>query len=365
MPGRPQSSSSRTNWQGGPPQTRLTLAARGWCMKAAGTVITALMVVASVACFGGSSSWSPEAIEEAEREAAFNIWVTNSAGSIALGPNRLGLAVLDRHGALMHDLSGVSLRLFKLDEDQGAFVSEFELQRSQIFDEDHHPATAIDESRRPDLVSSRPRLSQSPPIVGHEDPLATIYVGLVVFDQTQWWGGEVSFTFRDEKYEGLRTRFFVQERSFEPMIGETVPASRQQVLRDVPDISVISSATQPDPAMHRQTVVEAIQSGKPTLVGISTPEFCHSRFCGPVLEQVMRPILARYGDGVNVLHVEPFEIDAARAGQLIPIPMMREWNLTSEPWVFIIDEEGRLAAKFEGIVTEDEVAAVIEDLIKQ
>ena len=43
--------------------------------------------------------------------------------------------------------------------------------------------------------------------------------------------------------------------------------------------------------------------------------------------------------------------------------MMSEWGIRTEPWVFVVDADGRLAARFEGVVTEDELVEVIDRLV--
>ena len=43
------------------------------------------------------------------------------------------------------------------------------------------------------------------------------------------------------------------------------------------------------------------------------------------------------------------------AGELVPVPAMAEWGLKTEPWVFVVDSEGRVVARFEGPLTFAEV----------
>jgi predicted transcriptional regulator len=43
---------------------------------------------------------------------------------------------------------------------------------------------------------------------------------------------------------------------------------------------------------------------------------------------------------------------------------MSQWNLATEPYLFVLDGSGRVAAQFEGIVEHDEVAAVLDRLLK-
>ena len=38
---------------------------------------------------------------------------------------------------------------------------------------------------------------------------------------------------------------------------------------------------------------------------------------------------------------------------------MQEWGLLTEPYTFVLDGEGRVAAKFEGFVNEDELAEAL------
>ncbi len=39
-------------------------------------------------------------------------------------------------------------------------------------------------------------------------------------------------------------------------------------------------------------------------------------------------------------------------------------GLTSEPWVFLVDSQGNIAAKFEAVVTMDELKAALDPLLQ-
>lgn len=41
------------------------------------------------------------------------------------------------------------------------------------------------------------------------------------------------------------------------------------------------------------------------------------------------------------------------------VPAVGEWGLTSEPWLFVVGADGRLADKLEGIITADEARSVL------
>ena len=42
---------------------------------------------------------------------------------------------------------------------------------------------------------------------------------------------------------------------------------------------------------------------------------------------------------------------------------LAEWGLQTEPFIFVIDGDGLIAAKFEGITSMDEVGAALEELL--
>jgi hypothetical protein len=98
------------------------------------------------------------------------------------------------------------------------------------------------------------------------------------------------------------------------------------------------------------------------VIAFATPAFCQSRICGPTME-VMDELYSKYGDAAAFVHVEPYDLAMLRQqGQFQLAPAAAEWRLPSEPWVFVVDRQGRLAAKFEGIVTLEDVETALAGL---
>ena len=50
-------------------------------------------------------------------------------------------------------------------------------------------------------------------------------------------------------------------------------------------------------------------------------------------------------------------------GQLRPVGAALEWGIPVEPYLFVLDAEGRVFARFEGVVGGDERRAAIEDVL--
>lgn len=186
-----------------------------------------------------------------------------------------------------------------------------------------------------------------------------VYGNMADFPSAGRWGVTLSVKSGDREYPPIRATFEVMADSAPPAPGEPIPATRQLVLADVSDLANIDSSFEPDPALHERTIADALSTGKPLVVAFATPAFCETRFCGPVMEEVIQPLHRDYGARVEFIHVEPFDVKKARNGELVAVPAMAEWGLTTEPWVFVVNPGGSVAARFEGVVTREELESVL------
>ncbi|MBI1886552.1 MAG: hypothetical protein HYS09_09625 [Chloroflexi bacterium] len=192
-----------------------------------------------------------------------------------------------------------------------------------------------------------------------------VYVAPVTFDQPGEWGVRVDVTIGDRRLDPLPFRFNVLEKSPEPAIGDSAFPSRQRILDDVKEISQIDSSFPPRPHMHSITVADALKKEKPIVLAFATPAFCESRTCGPVMETVMDPLYNKYKGRAIFIHIEPYKLKELREGiGRIPVKATNEWKLESEPWIFVIDSQGKIAGKFEGIIGLKEVEQVLRDALK-
>ena len=152
--------------------------------------------------------------------------------------------------------------------------------------------------------------------------------------------------------------FEVSTDSVVPDRGDPAPRSDTPIATDLDAVAAISTDTDPDLSLYDLTVAEAVANGRPTVIAFATPAFCQTALCGPTLDIVKEATAGR--DDLDVVHVEPFEIEAARNGTLTPVPTMFEWQLVSEPWVFVVDAEGSVTSGFEGTIGTDELMAAID-----
>jgi hypothetical protein len=141
--------------------------------------------------------------------------------------------------------------------------------------------------------------------------------------------------------------------------GESAPPSVTRTSADYPDLAIITSDPEPDPALYELSVSEAVTDGTPAVIVFATPAFCSSETCGPLLEQV-KALRSEY-QGIDFVHVEIYEdLQVEAIEDLTTVEATSEWGLPSEPWVFVVDESGSVAAAFEGAASDEELKAAID-----
>jgi len=186
-----------------------------------------------------------------------------------------------------------------------------------------------------------------------------VYVSNVEFSASGEWGAEVDLSGGGVD-ESLLASFEVRQDSSTPSLGEAVPPSDTLTADDAKNLAAISTDTEPDPKFYELSVAEALETGEPFVVAFATPKFCASATCGPTLD-IVKEASADYPQ-VNYLHVEPYT-NLDDPNNLQPIKAVREWGLPSEPWVFVVDGDGNLAAKYEGVLSADELRETLSELV--
>lgn len=141
-------------------------------------------------------------------------------------------------------------------------------------------------------------------------------------------------------------------------LNSDAPPSQNKTIHSEPDLTKLSSGGEPNPALYQMTVAEALETERPTVVGFITPGLCQTRWCGPTLESVAA-LQNEMGDVANFIHVEVYD----DFQELTLVPEMAEWGLLTEPWIFVLDENGRIVAKLGGPVSPRELQEVLDPLL--
>lgn len=163
-----------------------------------------------------------------------------------------------------------------------------------------------------------------------------------------------------EALQGFQT-LSVKQRSLAPAVGEPAPKS------DNPTILTsrakdITTARPPDVELLRHSVADSIADGVPFVVAFATPQFCQTRACGPTVD-IVDVTRKRFKDAnVRFIHIEIYEDNTPGKGMN---RWVREWNLPTEPWVFVVDRRGIVRARFEGPIAADELEAAVHAVLER
>jgi hypothetical protein len=139
-------------------------------------------------------------------------------------------------------------------------------------------------------------------------------------------------------------------------VGETAPAIPSPTLESAA-IDEISTDPTPDERLYQISLDEAVANGRPTVVVFATPAFCTTAACGPLVD-IVQERLDDYPT-VDFVHVEVFTgfreegFDPADPARLAPA--VAAYRLVSEPWVYVVDADGIVSARFEGVMSGEEL----------
>ena len=163
----------------------------------------------------------------------------------------------------------------------------------------------------------------------------------------------------------------VAERVPVPEIGSIPPLSPNKTVHTVDSLEELTTDFTPDPDLYQMTIGEAVISGRPTVIVFATPAFCTSPTCGPQVDTVSE-LKERHLEEANFIHVELYDNPQEIQGDLTKAVfhgLVEEWGLSliphwfNESWTFILGSDGRIAHRFEGFVTVDELDEALTEVL--
>lgn len=170
------------------------------------------------------------------------------------------------------------------------------------------------------------------------------------------WGLQIDATLADGSADVYDRLITVTDDPRSPAIGEMPPASENRTAA-TNNLSELSSGRDPVPALYEMTVADALQSGKPSVITFATPAFCQTQVCAPVVNTV-EAVYEQVGDAANFLHLEVYK----DFQEFVVSDEMVEWELTTEPWTFVLNADGEVAARLGGPVSQAEILAELANV---
>jgi hypothetical protein len=150
----------------------------------------------------------------------------------------------------------------------------------------------------------------------------------------------------------------VRGDDFVPRVGQRPPAIHTPTEADVGgDLEQIDTRVPPS-TQHESDFADALGK-EPVVLTFATPRLCQSRVCGPVVD-VAEQVKAEYEDEAEFIHMEVFVDNEIQKGYR---PQLQAFRLPTEPWVFTVDDSGRIAARLEGAFSARELEAAVKKAV--
>lgn len=134
------------------------------------------------------------------------------------------------------------------------------------------------------------------------------------------------------------------EKDAVPDVGEMAPIVETDTRGTVGgNLDLLDTRVPPAPQLHEESFADVVGK-EPVVLLFATPQLCQSRVCGPVTDEMLQ-VRSEVGDKATFIHQETYVDNNLQKGFR---PSLVDYNLPSEPWLFTVDRDGRIAARLEG-----------------
>jgi hypothetical protein len=190
-----------------------------------------------------------------------------------------------------------------------------------------------------------------------------VYLGAAAFPAAGRYHLTIAATLSDGSHRSGAADVDVTTVSSSLPVGHSVTEVKvrtQRVSRDVNgDLGQIDSGikdgkSDPDP-FHDDTIQDGLTMHKPMVLYFGEPGRCVSQTCGPTV-QVLEQIYPQYKDRMLFEHIEVHDPALGEAFN----PVIVGFGLTTEPWVYFINDKGVVADRFEGPVTVEQLRSAAD-----
>jgi hypothetical protein len=128
-----------------------------------------------------------------------------------------------------------------------------------------------------------------------------------------------------------------------PAVGDDAPLVQTDTVASAGgDVESIDTR-RPTSDMHEDSFADVVGK-KPVALLFATPQLCQSRVCGPVTDIALQ-LKSKYGDQIDFIHQEVYTDNDPNKGLREPL---QQFGLPSEPWLFVVDKDGKITSRLEG-----------------
>jgi hypothetical protein len=146
-----------------------------------------------------------------------------------------------------------------------------------------------------------------------------------------------------------------------PRPGEKAPSIQTPTASSVGGQDLAKLTTRVPPDTQNKVNYAEVLGKEPILLLFTSPKFCQSRVCGPVVD-VAQQAQHEFEGKANFIHMEIYnDNDPSQHVR----PQVRQFHLPSEPWLFAINREGVVSAAIEGAFGTALMDKMVEKVIAE
>lgn len=186
------------------------------------------------------------------------------------------------------------------------------------------------------------------------DAAKAVYVSDLDFDQPGEWR-LIAMVRQGDKLVSTRIPSIkVGDYSAIPAVGQKTPSVHTPTVAEAGDVGKIDTRD-PHDTMHDVDLAQVLGK-EPVVLLFATPALCVSRVCGPVVD-VAEQAKSELGDSAAFIHMEVYNDNDPNQGIR---PQLQAYGLRTEPWLFVIDDQGHVSTRIEGAFSVDELRQAVE-----
>jgi hypothetical protein len=193
-----------------------------------------------------------------------------------------------------------------------------------------------------DALVTRPAFRSQNAAV-ESSPIAQIYAAEVPFERAGSYA-VLAVTKQGSSLVGAPAQVEVKRRTSIPDVGDRPPAVETDTVASAAGNLAAIDTRRPFARELHETSFKDVLGRKPVALLFATPQLCQSRVCGRVVDIELQT-KEKYGDRMTFIHQEVYRDNQVDKGLR---PSLRAFGLRTEPWLFTVDADGRIAARLEG-----------------
>jgi hypothetical protein len=140
-----------------------------------------------------------------------------------------------------------------------------------------------------------------------------------------------------------------------PGPGDPAPVVETLTAADVGGDLTKIDTRQPPSTMHEDNFADVVGK-EPVVLLFATPALCSSRVCGPVVD-IAEQVKSERGDEAAFIMQEIYKDNSVDEGLR---EQVKAYDLPSEPWLFVVDSDGKISTAIEGAFSEGELNAALD-----